>query len=49
MGALTQEAMRATRVRLTPEQREARRREAEKLGIKIRRYRTTTAVDKSDK
>ncbi|QIS15744.1 hypothetical protein [Nocardia arthritidis] len=49
MGALTQEAMRATRVQLTPEQRDARRREAEKLGIKIRRHRTTAADVKGDK
>ncbi|WP_433567115.1 hypothetical protein ACQP1O_19180 [Nocardia sp. CA-151230] len=45
MGALTQEAMRAIRVQLTPEQREARRREAEKLGIKIRRRSTTASKD----
>ncbi|QLY29376.1 hypothetical protein [Nocardia huaxiensis] len=37
MGALTQETMRVERVKLTPEQREERRREAEKLGIKIRK------------
>ncbi|MEV6073222.1 hypothetical protein AB0L82_42325 [Nocardia sp. NPDC052001] len=45
MGALTQEAMRATRVPLTPEQRVARRREAENLGIKIRRRGTTAGKE----
>ncbi|MFE3262370.1 hypothetical protein ACFXPS_43855 [Nocardia sp. NPDC059091] len=37
MGALTQETMRVERVETTPEERERIRREAEKLGIKIRR------------
>ncbi|GAB2452136.1 hypothetical protein GCM10027262_76690 [Nocardia tengchongensis] len=43
------EAMRATRVQLTPEQREARWREAEKLGIKIRRRSTTATASKDSK
>ncbi|MFE3003073.1 hypothetical protein ACFXG4_50050 [Nocardia sp. NPDC059246] len=38
MGALTQETMRVERVEITPEEREQIRREAEKLGIKIRRH-----------
>ncbi|WP_282781936.1 MULTISPECIES: hypothetical protein [unclassified Nocardia] len=46
MGALTQETMRVERVQLTPEQREERRREAEKLGIKIRKRSATGKAGK---
>lgn len=49
MGALTEETMRVERVELTPEQREERRREAEKLGIKIRRRTSAGKNEKTDK
>lgn len=46
MGALRHEPMRVERVELTPEQLEERRREAEKLGIKIRRRDTSAKPGK---
>ncbi|UGT42918.1 hypothetical protein LTV02_05825 [Nocardia yamanashiensis] len=49
MGALTRETMRVERVELTPEQREERRREAEKLGIKIRRRSAAGKTEQSGK